>query len=275
VASRESVNISIIFAMIFEKQSTRTRCATSVAAWDEGARTEYLGGKEIHFGVKESVKDSARVLGRMFDGIMYRGFGQNTVEILAEYSGIPVWNGLTDETHPTQAIADLLTIKENFGKLAGLKVVYIGDGRNNVANSLMLASAMVGINFVNCTPEELEPCDKIFGTAKAVAKENGGSVEVIHDPMKAVKGANVVYTDVWVSMGEEAQKEHRIELLKPYQVNMPLMKATGNIDSNNGFLLRLLKIGPNSSSFLAYSNNSRLKKMPTKPSIEAARMAIS
>jgi ornithine carbamoyltransferase len=232
----EGLNI----AMIFEKQSTRTRCATSVAAWDEGARTEYLGGKEIHFGAKESVKDSARVLGRMFDGIMYRGFGQKTVEILAEYSGIPVWNGLTDETHPTQAIADLLTIKENFGKLAGLKIVYIGDGRNNVANSLMLASAMVGMNFVNCTPEELEPCDKILGAAKAVAKANGGSVQVIHEPMEAVKGANVVYTDVWVSMGEEAEKDHRIELLKPYQVNTPLMEATGNMKSNDVIFMHCL-----------------------------------
>ena len=232
----EGLNI----AMIFEKKSTRTRCATSVAAWDEGARTEYLGGSEIHFGAKESVKDSARVLGRMFDGIMYRGFGQEIVETLAEYSGIPVWNGLTDETHPTQAIADLLTIKENFGKLKGLKVVYIGDGRNNVANSLMLASAMVGINFVNCTPRELEPCEKILGTAKAVAKGNGGSVEVINEPMDAVEGANVVYTDVWVSMGEEAEKEHRIELLKPYQVNMPLMEATGNIGSNDVIFMHCL-----------------------------------
>jgi ornithine carbamoyltransferase len=232
----EGLNI----AMIFEKQSTRTRCATSVAAWDEGARTEYLGGSEIHFGAKESVKDSARVLGRMFDGIMYRGFEQEIVEILAEHSSIPVWNGLTDETHPTQAIADLLTIKENFGKLQGLKVVYIGDGRNNVANSLMLASAMVGINFINCTPKELEPCEKMLGAAKAVAKENGGSVEVINEPMDAVEGANVVYTDVWVSMGEEAEKEHRIELLKPYQVNMPLMEATGNIASKDVIFMHCL-----------------------------------
>lgn len=227
-------------AMIFEKQSTRTRCATSVAAWDEGGRTEYLGGGGIHFGIKESVKDTARVLGRMFDGIMYRGYGQEIVNTLAKYSGIPVWNGLTNETHPTQALADLLTIKENFGKLKGLKVVYIGDGRNNVANSLMLASAMVGINFVNCTPEELEPCDEILAHSKEVAAENGGTIAVVKDPLEAVKGANVIYTDVWVSMGEEAEKEHRIELLKPYQVNMPLMEATGNIENGNVIFMHCL-----------------------------------
>jgi len=227
-------------ALIFEKMSTRTRCACAVAASDEGGVTEFLTSHDIHLGKKESVADTARVLGRMFDGIMFRGFKQETVEILAKESGIPVWNGLTDLNHPTQSLADLMTIRETFGRLKGLKVVYVGDGRNNVAISLMVACAKVGIHFVNCTPAELEPEGKVFAWCKERAKFNGGSVEVVNDPEVAVVGANVIYTDVWVSMGEEDQKEARIKLLTPYQVNMDMMRRTGNLESKDVIFLHCL-----------------------------------
>ncbi|MBM4147893.1 MAG: ornithine carbamoyltransferase [Lentisphaerae bacterium] len=227
-------------ALIFEKMSTRTRCAASVAAADEGATADYLSSKEIHFGKKESVRDTARVLGRMFDGILFRGFAQSVVEELAKHSGIPVWNGLTDDSHPTQVLADLMTIQEHFGKLAGLKVVYMGDGRNNVATSLMLGCAKAGMDFVNCAPPELEPSKKATSAAAGEAKRTGGSVRVEHDPLTAVKGANVVYTDVWVSMGEEAQFDERLRLLRPYQVNMNLMRATGNVKSGKVIFLHCL-----------------------------------
>lgn len=227
-------------AMIFEKMSTRTRCATSVAAADEGGRAEYLAAHEIHLGKKESVADTAKVLGRIFDAILFRGFKQETVESLARYSGIPVWNGLTDASHPTQALADLMTAQEEFGELAGLKFVYVGDGRNNVANSLMLACAKAGMHFVNCTPVELLPDESLVESSRLHAGENGGSILVTSDIEEAVSGANVVYTDVWVSMGEESKTEERIRLLMPYQVNMPMMTKTGNTESGKVIFLHCL-----------------------------------
>jgi ornithine carbamoyltransferase len=227
-------------AMVFEKLSTRTRCAASVAASDEGGHTEYLASQEIHLGKKESVSDTARVLGRMFDGILFRGYKQAHVELLAKYSGIPVWNGLTDESHPTQALADLMTIRERFKRLAGLKVVYVGDGRNNVASSLMMACAKAGMDFVNCAPAELTPADSLVRRAEAIARGNKGSVTIDHDPIRAVQGANVVYTDVWVSMGEESQKAERIRLLRPYQVNMDMIRRTGHLNDQSVIFLHCL-----------------------------------
>lgn len=228
-------------ALIFEKSSTRTRCATSIAIAEEGGRAEYLSSFDIHLGKKESAADTARVLGRIFDGILYRGFKQETANLLAKHSGVPVWNGLTDESHPTQTLADLMTVKEKFGYLKGLKVVYVGDGRNNVANSLMLGCAKTGINFVNCTPEELSPSAELVAHARAIALKNDGSIRVEHDVSGDVMaGANVVATDVWVSMGEEDKHDQRIKLLRPYQVNMDLMKATGNLKSDTVIFLHCL-----------------------------------
>ena len=227
-------------AMVFEKMSTRTRCAAAVAAADEGGMAEYLGATEIHLGKKESVADTARVLGRMFDGILFRGYLQSRVETLARFSGVPVWNGLTDEFHPTQALADLMTIEERFGRLEGLKTVYVGDGRNNVANSLMLACAKAGIHFVNCTPCELSPDPAIMAAAAQIAGKTGGSVGIVHDVSEAVSGANVVYADVWVSMGEESKQAERRALLQPYQVGMQLMEATGNTANGEVIFLHCL-----------------------------------
>lgn len=227
-------------ALIFEKMSTRTRCAAAVAASDEGAIPHYLPSTELHWGKKESIKDTARVLGRMFDGIFFRGYNQQTIQILAEYSGVPVWNGLTDEAHPTQTLADLMTIKEEFGQLKGLKVVYLGDGRNNVAMSLMAGCAMCGINFVNCTPPALTPPPERVKRAVEMAKRNGGCVVVTSNLRKAVEGANVIYTDVWVSMGEESKREERMCLLHHYQVNMNLIKLTGNLEKGRIIFLHCL-----------------------------------
>ena len=223
-------------ALIFEKSSTRTRNSASVAIRDEGGSAEYLSTNDIHLGAKESVKDTARVLGRLFDGILFRGFKQSTVRTLAEFSGVPVWNGLTDDFHPTQVLADLMTMQECFGRLKGLKVAYVGDGRNNVANSLMFGCVKAGVHFVNCTPDELSPDPALVHDAKEIGKRSGAGVEIVSDPTRGVSGANVIYTDVWVSMGEEAQKEHRLSLLRPYQVNMKLMKATGNLGEELIFL---------------------------------------
>jgi ornithine carbamoyltransferase len=234
--SLERLNV----ALLFEKLSTRTRCAASVAAADEGAHAEYLSAREIHLGQKESPADTARVLGRMFDGIFFRGYKQATVECLARFSGVPVWNGLTDDSHPTQTLADLLTIQEAFGKLQGLRLVYVGDGRNNVANSLMLGCAKVGMHFVNCTPPELAPRPELVAKAERIAGGHGGSVRVVHEPADAVPGANAVYTDVWVSMGEEAQRAERVRLLRPYQVNQDLMRMTGNLDNGQVIFLHCL-----------------------------------
>ena len=215
-------------ALIFEKPSTRTRCAFAVAAKDEGGSTEYLGKDDIQLGKKETVADTARVLGRMFDGIEFRGYKHQTVEILGEYAGVPVWNGLTDLFHPTQILADFLTIEENFSQLKGINLVYTGDGRNNVANSLMIGSAIMGVNFTVVAPKKLWPEKDLLNEAKALAEESGAEIEMTEDPSKGVKGADAIYTDVWVSMGEEEKFAERIELLKDYQVNMEMINNTGN-----------------------------------------------
>ncbi|MDY6400263.1 MAG: ornithine carbamoyltransferase [Synergistales bacterium] len=212
-------------ALLFEKASTRTRCAFTVACNDEGAFPEFLGKNDIHLGAKEDVKDTARVLGRMFDGIEFRGFKQETVEALAKYSGVPVWNGLTDVDHPTQVLADFLTLRENFGNLRGLTLVYLGDGRNNMSNALMIGCAKMGVNYVVSTPKELEPDKNLLEQCRKIAKHS--EIKIINDPKEAVKGADALYTDVWVSMGEEALKEERYKLLRGWQVNSDLMNATG------------------------------------------------
>ncbi|MUN73832.1 ornithine carbamoyltransferase [Enterococcus casseliflavus] len=215
-------------ALLFEKNSTRTRAAFTVAAVDLGAHPEFLGANDIQLGSKESVEDTAKVFGRMFDGIEFRGFSQQVVEDLANYSGVPVWNGLTDEWHPTQMIADFLTIQENFGELTGLTIAYCGDGRNNVANSLLVTSAILGVNIHVVTPKALQPEATIIAQAQAYAKQSGAKILVTDDVDQGVLGADVVYTDVWVSMGEEEKFQDRIEQLLPYQVNQSLMKKTQN-----------------------------------------------
>lgn len=215
-------------ALLFEKNSTRTRAAFTVAAVDLGAHPEFLGANDIQLGTKESVEDTAKVFGRMFDGIEFRGFSQQVVEDLANYSGVPVWNGLTDEWHPTQMIADFLTFQENFGELTGLTIAYCGDGRNNVANSLLATSAILGVNIHVVTPKALQPEATIIAQAQAYAKESGAKILVTDDVDQGVLGADVVYTDVWVSMGEEEKFQERIEQLLPYQVNQSLMEKTQN-----------------------------------------------
>lgn len=215
-------------ALLFEKNSTRTRAAFTVAAVDLGAHPEFLGANDIQLGTKESVEDTAKVFGRMFDGIEFRGFSQQVVEDLANYSGVSVWNGLTDEWHPTQMIADFLTIQENFGELTGLTIAYCGDGRNNVANSLLVTSAILGVNIHVVTPKALQPEATIIAQAQAYAKQSGAKILVTDDVDQGVLGADVVYTDVWVSMGEEEKFQERIEQLLPYQVNQSLMKKTQN-----------------------------------------------
>ncbi|MDR0921054.1 MAG: ornithine carbamoyltransferase [Lactobacillales bacterium] len=214
-------------ALLFEKTSTRTRAAFTTASIDLGAHPEYLGKNDIQLGKKESVEDTAKVLGSMFDGIEFRGFSQRVVEQLAEFSGVPVWNGLTDEWHPTQMIADFLTIQENFGKLEGLTVTYVGDGRNNVANSLLVTGSILGVNMRIVSPKSLFPTDEIVNLAQGFAKETGAKILITDDPKTGVAGSDVLYTDVWVSMGEEDKFEERIKLLKPYQINMDLVRATG------------------------------------------------
>ena len=213
-------------ALIFEKPSTRTRCAFVVGARDEGAFPEYLGKDDIQLGHKESVADTARVLGRMFDGIEFRGFKHSTVEELAKYAGVPVWNGLTDEYHPTQILADLLTIKEHFKKLQGLNFVYIGDGRNNMANSLMIGMTKLGVNMTVLAPKSLWPKEDLIELCEEYAIQSGAKLCISEDT-DYVKDADIIYTDVWASMGEEDKAKERIELLKPYQVNRDLMKKTG------------------------------------------------
>lgn len=213
-------------ALIFEKPSTRTRCAFTVGAADEGGNPTYLVGNEIQLGHKESIEDTARVLGRMFDGIEFRGFKQEHVEALAKYSGVPVWNGLTDEYHPTQILADLLTMKEHFGYLKGLNFVYLGDGRNNMANSLMIGCSKVGVNFAIIAPESLWPTKELIALCQGYAEESGSSITVTDD-VNAVEGADVLYTDVWASMGEEDKAAERIAMLQPYQINQELMDKTG------------------------------------------------
>ncbi|MDR1019789.1 MAG: ornithine carbamoyltransferase [Synergistaceae bacterium] len=220
-------------ALIFEKASTRTRCAFTVAAIDEGGHPEYLGKNDIHLGAKEDTKDTARVLGRMFDGIQFRGFKHSTVEELAKFAGVPVWNGLTDEYHPTQILADMLTIREHLGGLKGKKFVYVGDARNNMGNSLMIGCAKLGLHYVASAHESLLPTAERIAECRKIAEEssNGGTIEMETDPRKAVKDADVIYTDVWYSMGEEEKAAERKALLSPYQVNMDLFKATGKKDT--------------------------------------------
>ncbi|MCI0131011.1 MULTISPECIES: ornithine carbamoyltransferase [Enterococcaceae] len=217
-------------ALLFEKTSTRTRSAFTTAAIDLGAHPEYLGKNDIQLGKKESVEDTAIVLGSMFDGIEFRGFSQEVVEGLAKYSGVPVWNGLTDEWHPTQMIADFMTIKENFGRLEGITLVYVGDGRNNMANSLLVTGAILGVNVRICAPESLFPADDVVNYATKFAEKSGSQLMITDDVDKAVKDANVLYTDVWVSMGEEDKFEERVNLLTPYQINMDMVNKTGNTD---------------------------------------------
>ncbi len=214
-------------ALLFEKASTRTRAAFTTAAIDLGAHPEYLGKNDIQLGKKESVEDTARVLGSMFDGIEFRGFKQTTVEQLAEFSGVPVWNGLTDEWHPTQMIADFLTVKENFGLLEGLTLAYVGDGRNNVANSLLVTGAILGVNIRIVSPESLFPEKELVDMAQRFADQSGSEIMITKDVTQGVKGADALYTDVWVSMGEEDKFAERIELLTPYQLNMDMVRATG------------------------------------------------
>ena len=212
-------------ALIFEKTSTRTRCSFEVAAHDLGMNVTYLDPSGSQIGKKESIADTARVLGRMFDGIEYRGYGQEIVEELAKYSGVPVWNGLTNEFHPTQILADFLTIREHFGKLGGINFVYMGDARYNMGNSLMVGCAKMGLNFTACAPEKYFPSEELTGKCKEIAKSTGATIKFSTDPIEATKGADVIYTDVWVSMGEpeEVWKE-RIDDLLPYQVNGAIMK---------------------------------------------------
>ncbi len=220
-------------ALIFEKSSTRTRCAFEVAAYDQGAHVTYLGPSGSQIGHKESMKDTARVLGRMYDGIEYRGFAQKTVEELAEYSGVPVWNGLTNEFHPTQILADFLTMMEHSDKpLSQVKFAYLGDARNNMGNSLLIGAAKMGMDFRSVAPKSVQPEEELVKQAQEIAKETGAKIMVTDSVEEGVKDCDFLYTDVWVSMGEpeEVWKE-RIELLKPYQVNTRTMELTGNPDA--------------------------------------------
>lgn len=213
-------------ALIFEKPSTRTRCAFTIGCIDEGGHPEYLGKDDIQLGYKESVEDTARVLGRMFDGIEFRGFSHENVEKLAKYSGVPVWNGLTDDYHPTQILADFLTLREQFGELKGLNFVFAGDGRNNMGNSLMIGCAKMGVNFTCLAPKSLWPKDELIAQCREYAEESGAKLNFTEDT-DDVKGADCIYTDVWCSMGEEDKAAERVSLLKPFQVNEELMKKTG------------------------------------------------
>ena len=214
-------------ALIFEKTSTRTRCAFEVAAYDLGMGATYIStGSQM--GVKESVADTARVLGRMYDGIEYRGYGQSIVEEIAKYAGVPTFNGLTNEFHPTQVLADFLTIQEHFGKLKGVKLVYLGDARYNMGNSLMVGCAKMGLRFVACAPKAYWPDKALIETCQAIAQETGATLEFSENPMEAVENADVLYTDVWVSMGEPVEVwQERIDALAPYQVTLELMDRAG------------------------------------------------
>ncbi len=217
-------------ALIFEKTSTRTRCAFEVAAYDQGAHVTYLGPSGSQIGTKESMKDTARVLGRMYDGIQYRGFGQELVETLAKYAGVPVWNGLTNEFHPTQILADFLTMREHSEKpLSEIKFAYLGDARNNMGNSLMVGAAKMGMDFRAAAPLKYQPSEELQATCQSIAQQTGAKITTTENLEEAVKGCDFLYTDVWVSMGEPtAVWQERIELLMPYQVNARTMLLTGN-----------------------------------------------
>jgi ornithine carbamoyltransferase len=215
--------------LLFEKSSTRTRCAFEVAAFDEGANVTFLTQSQM--GKKETIEDTAKVLGRFYDGIEFRGFKQETVDDLGEHAGVPVWNGLTDLYHPTQILADFLTVEEHVAKpLNKVKFVYVGDARNNMGNSLMIGAAKMGMHFVGVAPKELFPSEELVAEMREVAKETGAIIEITDNIAEGVKDADVIYTDVWVSMGEEDQFEARIKLLEAYRVNMDMIKATGNPD---------------------------------------------
>ncbi len=215
-------------ALLFEKRSTRTRCAFETAFGEEGGHPVFLSTADIHLGTKEALEDTARVLGRMFDAIEFRGFKQSTVDALAKWSGVPVYNGLTDEWHPTQVLADLMTLEEERGSLKGLKLVFVGDGRNNVAHTLLVGCAQLGVHVTVAAPPSLQPAEEVVQWARAMAADKGSGVSVTADPRDGVRGADAVYTDVWVSMGEEEKSAERIALLSPYQVTESLMEATGN-----------------------------------------------
>lgn len=215
-------------ALIFEKTSTRTRCSFEVASYDLGMNCTYLDPAASQMGNKETIADTARVLGRMYDGIEYRGFSQKIVEEIARYAGVPVWNGLTDEFHPTQILADFLTVREHFGYLKGIKFVYMGDARYNMGNSLMVGSAKMGLDFTACAPKEYWPEQSLIDECLKIASETGASIKFEEDPYKATKGADVIYTDIWVSMGEpEEVWQQRIDALSPYEVNMDIMNNAG------------------------------------------------
>jgi ornithine carbamoyltransferase len=217
-------------ALIFEKSSTRTRCAFEVAAYDQGAHVTYLGPTGSQIGTKESMKDTARVLGRMYDGIQYRGYGQEMVETLAKYAGVPVWNGLTDEFHPTQILADLLTMREHSNKsFSDIKFAYLGDARNNMGNSLMVGASKMGMDFRAAAPAKFQPSKQLQETCKKIAQATGAKINITENVAEAVKDCDFLYTDVWLSMGEStAVWQERIELLMPYQINSEVMKLTGN-----------------------------------------------
>ena len=217
-------------ALLFEKRSTRTRCAFETAFGEEGGYPVFLSTDDIQLGAKESLEDTARVLGRMFSAIQFRGFKQETCETLAKYSGVPVYNGLTDLFHPTQALADILTLQESFGDVKGKTLCFVGDGRNNVARSLMVICSKLGVNFTVITPPELNPDDELCQKCTPLAKESGAVITITSDT-SAVKGADALYTDVWISMGEESKREERVRLLSPYQVNQALMDKTGKSET--------------------------------------------
>ena len=217
-------------ALIFEKRSTRTRCSFETAFGEEGGHPVFLTTQDIHLGIKETVEDTARVLGRMFNAIQFRGFKQSTVEILAKYSGIPVYNGLTDDYHPTQVLADVMTLEECFGSSKGKKLCFVGDGRNNVARSLLVICSKMGINFTIVTPAELNPDWTLIDKCAPLSAATGAKIRIT-DKTEEVEGADALYTDVWVSMGEEAKKEERLKLLRPYQINQALMNKTGRKDT--------------------------------------------
>jgi ornithine carbamoyltransferase len=219
-------------ALIFEKSSTRTRCAFEVAAYDQGAHVTYLGPSGSQMGTKETMKDTARVLGHMYDGIEYRGFGQDVVEELARYAGVPVWNGLTNEYHPTQVLADFLTMMEHSDKpLSQVRFAYLGDARNNMGNSLLVGAAKMGMDFRSVAPKSVQPNPELVSTAREIAKQTGAKIAISDDLDRGVKGCDFLYTDVWVSMGEpEDVWKDRIELLNPYQINTVAMEKTGNLN---------------------------------------------
>jgi ornithine carbamoyltransferase len=218
-------------ALLFEKRSTRTRCAFETAFGEEGGHPVFLSGTDIHLGTKEALEDTARVLGRMFDAIQFRGFLQSTVETLAKWAGVPVYNGLTDDWHPTQVLADLMTLEEAFGSLKGRKLAFVGDGRNNVARTLLVGCSQMGVHVSVVAPASLHPDTATVAWARSMGAATGSTVVVTSDAAEGVKGADAVYTDVWVSMGEEERSAERIALLSPYQVDEAMMEKTGNRDA--------------------------------------------